>query len=111
MPFPNEHACRLRDPGAFQEGRFRRTTRKSDGKTYSIIMGRLKGSDTMTEQSYRYPKDSWTAAEARAHCKRHDGRFEAASAESQSFKDDLYLPDICETCGGENNGKKNNNIK
>lgn len=78
-PYPNEHACRLRDPGDFKPGSFRRTTRKHEGKTYSVIMGRLKGENTMTEQAYRYPKDGWQKAEANRHCKEHKGRFEAAS--------------------------------
>lgn len=78
-PYPNEHACRLRQPGDFQEGSFRRTTRKHEGKEYSVIMGKLTGEDTMTEQAYRYPKDTWEAGEASTHCKAHDGSFEAAS--------------------------------
>ena len=78
-PFPNEHSCRLRDPGDFQPDTFRRTTRKHEGKEYSVIMGKLKSESTMTEQTYRYAKDTWTAEEARAHCKGHDGSFEAAS--------------------------------
>jgi len=78
-PYPNEHACRLRDPGDFQEDSFRRTTREHDGKQYSVIMGRLKGEDTMTEQSYRYPKDDWSVESARSHCRSHDGSFEAAA--------------------------------
>jgi HK97 family phage prohead protease len=78
-PYPNEHACRLRQPGDFQEGSFRRITRKHAGKTYSVIMGKLTGEDTMTEQAYRYPKDSWDAGDASTHCKAHDGSFEAAS--------------------------------
>jgi len=78
-PYPNEHACRLRPPGAFQEGSFRRISREHDGKKYDVIVGRLEGEDTMTEQAYRYPKDVWEAAEARKHCSDHDGSFEAAS--------------------------------
>lgn len=81
-PYPNEHACRLRPPGNFQEGSFRRTTRKHDGKSYSIIMGRLEGETTMTEQAYRYPKGTWEAGDARSHCTGHKGKFEAASEES-----------------------------
>ena len=81
MPYPNEHACRLKSPDAFQKGKFRRVTRKSGGKTYHIIMGRLKGQNVMTEQAYRYPKDSWTAAQAGKHCREHDGRFEPAREE------------------------------
>jgi phage head maturation protease len=77
-PYPNEHSCRLVDPGKFQEDSFRRTSREHEGKKYSVIMGRLKGQDTMTEQAYRYAKDVWEAAQARSHCKSHDGNFEAA---------------------------------
>jgi HK97 family phage prohead protease len=81
MPYPNEHACRLRDPDDFQDDSFRRVKRKHEGKEYSVIMGRLKDEDTMTEQAYRYQKDTWTADEARAHCQDHDGSFEAAQEE------------------------------
>lgn len=78
-PYPNEHACRLREPSEFQADSFRRTTREHDGKQYSIIMGRLKGKDTMTEQAYRYDKDTWGADAARKHCSDHGGSFEAAA--------------------------------
>ena len=86
MPFENEHACRLKDPNAFKKGSFRRTKRKHEGKTYSIIMGRLKGETTMTEQAYRYGKDTWSASQARTHCKDHEGSFEAAKKEASSMK-------------------------
>jgi len=81
-PYPNEHACRLREPGDFQDDSFRRYTRKHKGKVYSVIAGRLKGEEDMTEQAFRYKKDVWDAADARAHCKDHDGTFEAASESS-----------------------------
>jgi len=82
-PYPNEHACRLRDPGDFQEDSFRRISREHEGKKYSVIMGRLTGETTMTEQAYRYPKDTWDAGEAGSHCEAHDGTFEAASEDSR----------------------------
>jgi len=79
-PYPNEHACRIRQPGEFEPDSFRRTSRDHEGKKYNIIMGKLKGETTMTEQAYRYPKDSWTADEAKSHCSAHDGAsFEPAS--------------------------------
>lgn len=81
MPYENEHACRLEDPDKFQDDSFRRTKRKHKGKEYSVIMGRLKGEDTMTEQAYRYAKKIWTASQAKSHCKDHDGSFEAAKKE------------------------------
>lgn len=77
-PFPNEHACRLKNPDDFQSGSFRSTTRESEGKTYRIIMGRLTGEETMTEQSYRYNKNDWTIEQAQTHCSNHEGNFEAA---------------------------------
>ena len=73
-PFPNEHACRLRDPGDFQPNSFRRVRREHEGKQYSVIMGRLKGATTMTEQAYRYPKDVWEAAVATRHSPSQDGK-------------------------------------
>ncbi|KPJ64870.1 hypothetical protein AMK68_00095 [candidate division KD3-62 bacterium DG_56] len=79
MPYPNEHACRLRDPDDFKPRSFRRGRRRHNGKIYSIIFGRLKAKNTTTEQAYRYGKDTWTAAEARGHCSDHGGSFEAAS--------------------------------
>ena len=79
MPYPNEHACRLREPGSFQPNSFRRMARDHEGKKYSIIMGKLKGEDTLTEQAYRYDKEAWDADTARAHCGAHDGTFEVAA--------------------------------
>ena len=74
MPYPNEHSCRIRQPGEFQSNSFRRI---KQGKL-SIIIGRLKGKTTTTTQAYRYPKSSWTPGEARAHCQKAGGSFEPA---------------------------------
>lgn len=83
-PFANEHACRLRDPGAFQEGSFKRMGRTSNGKRYDVIMGRLKGETALTEQAFRYPRKIWAVSEARKHCKEHDGKlFEPATEGSE----------------------------
>jgi len=75
-PYPNEHACRLKDPDQYI--RFRRMARKHDGKTYYAIIG-FKKEGGSEEQAYRYPKDEWSEEEARSHCREHEGRFEAAS--------------------------------
>jgi len=82
-PFPNEHACRLRNPDDFEEDSFRRITRTSRGKKYSVIMGKLDGEENMTEQSYRYNKDVWDADDAKDHCGDHDGTFEPASGSAK----------------------------
>lgn len=79
-PYPNEHACRLRDPSEFSK--FRRGSREHEGKKYSIIFGQPKDGSGWKEQAYRYPKDTWKASEAKAHCAKHDGKFEAARQES-----------------------------
>jgi hypothetical protein len=78
-----EHACRLREPGDFEADSFRRVSRDHEGKKYDVIMGRLKGEDSLTEQAYRYAKDAWEADDARAHCQEHDGSFEPAADERQ----------------------------
>ena len=75
MPYPGEHSCRIREPGEFERDSFRRI---KQGRL-SMIIGKLKGKTTTTTQALRYPKEDWTEAEARDHCKEHDGRFEAAS--------------------------------
>jgi hypothetical protein len=88
MPYPNEHACRIKPPGDFQQGSFRRIKRGSktgarDGKQLSIIIGRPKGKTTTTTQAYRYPADAWTAEQARSHCKEEGGSFEAATGQKE----------------------------
>jgi len=81
-PYPNEHACRLREPSSFQEDSFVRMTRESGGKEYHIVAGRLKGKESLTEQAYRYPIDTWQSNEARQHCSKHKGlSFEPARKE------------------------------
>lgn len=82
MPYPNEHACRIRQPGRFVEGSFRRTSREIEGKRVDIIVGKLKSDpDGATVlQAYRYPKGSWTVAQARSHCSGQNGLlFEPAT--------------------------------
>ncbi|MBA7576621.1 hypothetical protein ES708_18462 [subsurface metagenome] len=88
-PLPNEHACRLRDPDDFEDDSFRRTTRKHEDKEYAVIMGKLKGEDTMTDQSFRYDKEVWEEDEADTHCKDHKGTFEPA--EKQELKSGRVL--------------------
>lgn len=87
-PFENEHSCRLRNPKDFKDGSFRRTTRNHDGKEYGVIMGKLKGKTSMTEQAYRYKKDVWSASSAKSHCKDHDGSFEAAKSSKSELKEE-----------------------
>lgn len=86
-PYPNFHACQLKPPGSFKDKSFRTVYRKHDGKKYAVIMGKLKGESSMTEQTYRYDKEIWDTDDARAHCKDHDGKFEAAKVEKAEDKE------------------------
>jgi len=78
-PYPNEHSCRLKDPDDYDK--CKRTKRKSDGKEYSILTCQKKDDkEVWEEQAFRYDKETWTVAEAKKHCKDHDGiLFEPAS--------------------------------
>ena len=78
MPYPNEHACRIKQPGEFEKDSFRRI--KKDN--LAIIIGRLDGEEKTTTQAFRYPTEDWTKAEAKAHCKEQGGTFEAAATKS-----------------------------
>jgi phage head maturation protease len=88
-PYPNEHACRLNDPGKYED--FRRGKRKHDGKEYSVIFGKLKKKNVWEEQAYRYPKDTWDADDAKKHCGDNDGSFEAAKGEKVYLDNDGIL--------------------
>lgn len=86
MPYVNEHACRLRNPDDFQKDSFRRIDRDHVGKKYSVIMGKLKGDEAMTEQAYRYNEETWTVSDAKNHCESYDGTFEPAGKRDDLFK-------------------------
>lgn len=87
MPFPNEHAARVRSPGDFIEGSFRRK-KITDGVT--LIVGRLKGGEgSAVAQSYRFDREVFTAREARAWLKEHDVTvqlFEEATGEEKAIR-------------------------
>jgi len=77
MPYPNFHGCLL-DPKVTKI--LGTMTRKTDGKTYKVRVGRKAGkSSGSSQRSFLYPKSEWSAAEARKHCKEHGGTFEPAS--------------------------------
>lgn len=79
-PFPNEHSCRLEDPGQYNKFRRDKCKVKHDGKCIDFLYGIKEGKAEL--QSMRYKKDTWTEASARAHCKDHDGSFEGATEDS-----------------------------
>lgn len=79
-PYPNEHSCRMVEPGQFRDNSFRRITQ---GKL-NMIIGKLKGESSTSLQAFRYPKGRWTEAEARAHCQKQGGHFEAARSDQEN---------------------------
>lgn len=82
MPYPNEHSCRLRDPGEFDGFARKNCDQKADGKCIDVIYGIKDGKSEI--QALRYPKEIWEEDDARAHCEAKGGSFEAAKDEEQS---------------------------
>jgi len=77
-PYQNEHSCRLSSPTKYEK--FKRGTRKHNGKIYSVIFGKLKGKNKWEQQAFRYAKKNWKSDDAKRHCKDNKGiKFEPAS--------------------------------
>lgn len=74
-PMPDWHVCRIADPADFEADSFRALDQK-DGKNrkaVEIIVGKLKpgddGDGKTSTASIRYHEGTWTADEARQHCR------------------------------------------
>lgn len=76
MPYPHEHSCRLEDPDKYERFSRKNCAEKSNKKCIDHVYGILKGKSEL--QAMRYPKDKWKASDARAHCDKRGGSFEAA---------------------------------
>jgi 3'-phosphoadenosine 5'-phosphosulfate sulfotransferase (PAPS reductase)/FAD synthetase len=88
MPYPNEHAARLRNPDDFDPKSFRRTHGSGDGRvqgvkipeTIDVIWGKLKDankpSDPVIAQALRFPIKNWTEAEARNWLKKNEIKYD-----------------------------------
>lgn len=82
MPSKNFHVC---DFNINQDVKGS-DKRKHEGKSYTVRYGE-KG-----EYAYYYPIDEWTEAQAKAHCKEHDGKFEPALKETQEMENKYINP-------------------
>lgn len=85
MPYPNQHAGRVIDPNKFEKGSFR-TKEITPG--VSVIMGKLKGQNTMTTQAYRFSKEKFTEEQAKTWLKKHKVKtstFEPAKKDENDF--------------------------
>jgi hypothetical protein len=63
MPYPNQHSCRLHDPGLYDDESFGSIKR---GKLV-VITARRKGKKGAEAQAYHYPIADWTEDAARKH--------------------------------------------
>ena len=92
QPYPNEHACRVNEPTKYE--RFARKEFEHEGKKYYAIIGFFKDGGSEV-QAYRYPKDIWTEAQAREHCKNHEGQtFEAARTDVEQIANEFTAEHI-----------------
>jgi hypothetical protein len=94
MPFPNEHACRLKPPGNFDRFNRKNCEQKSSGKCIDVIYGIKAGKSEI--QALRYPKGTWTEASARSHCSSRGGSFEPAGKNSLEDNEMEWLNEILE---------------
>jgi len=82
MSHPREHTCRLKDPELFDQFRRENGKKEHQGRKYDVMHGRRKSDGEWEKQAFRYPKGTWSVAQARKHSRSHKGRFEAASGRS-----------------------------
>jgi len=85
-PYPNFHSCRLEDPDKYPKKRYEKCGQKHNGKCIDVIYGIVSPKKSEI-QALRYPKEIWTASDARSHCKSKNGSFEAATGKEK--QDDL----------------------
>ena len=84
MPYPNEHAGRVIEPSMFKQDSFRR---RKITEGVDAIFGKLKGETKMSIQAYRFAKDIFTPAQAKAWLKEHKIsiiKFEKAEEQKQN---------------------------
>jgi len=89
-PYPNEHSCRLEDPNKYKKFSRVNCDQKHDGKCIDVIYG-IKSEGGSEIQALRFPKENWTADEARKVCSARGGTFEAAKEEKKKSSDDIQM--------------------
>lgn len=96
-PSVDNHICRLNSGDYI---RYRSEKRKHKGKEYTVRFG-IRRSDKKTEEyEYFYPKETWSAAEARSHCKDNEGKFTPALKSMEGVLNEInsWQDSECETC-------------
>jgi hypothetical protein len=76
MPLDNIHSCRVILPNRIEEDSYRIS---NIGKGLDAVFGKLKGTEKIVAQGYRYDATIWAQQKAREHCKKNNGiKFEKA---------------------------------
>jgi signal peptide peptidase SppA len=93
MPFPNEHACRLKNPDDYKSFRRQNNAASVNGKPVDHIYG-IVSDDKSDLQSIRYPVRHWGASDARENCQAKGGSFEVAENKDSTMDDNSELGNL-----------------
>jgi len=96
-PSVDNHICTINSGDYI---RYRSEKRKHDGKEYTVRFGIRRSDEKAEENEYFYPKETWTAATARKHCKDNEGKFAPALKSIEGVLNEINSwgdPD-CKTC-------------
>jgi hypothetical protein len=105
MPYPTEHAARVRDPGDFLSDSIRRKTLTSG---VDLVAGKLAAdgkNGPMVAQAYRFDADAFSAEQARAWCRSHGIRpllFEEATPAAQASARAAFVARLAASAPGPN---------
>ena len=94
-PYPNEHACRIKDPDGFDKFARKNCAQKHNDKCIDVIYG-IKD-EKSTIQALRYKTKDWEAKDAKSHCESRNGTFEAAKPKKYSLVSTIKIGDIEQT--------------
>lgn len=81
----------MEPPGGFSRFARKNGAQKHEGKAIDVVYGIKEGTSSI--QALRFPKEKWSAEEARAVCKERGGSFEAASKDSVDDSADYEVID------------------
>lgn len=89
MPFKNEHSARIINPSKFEENSFRS---KEIAPGIRIIVGKLKGQNTTSVQTYRFDSKKFSPKQAKEWIKKHNIKnidFEESTGENMRKANDV----------------------
>lgn len=75
-----EHLYIVRQPSDFEDGSYKRSVVEAEGKSYTVITGKLRATGNTEEASIRFDADAWDAQDALTLCSgKGRGTFESAN--------------------------------